>query len=283
MSTERLIQVVKRIVAGPQSWSPQNPASAAEVDKRITLHPDVRTGDGILHWENIAKRLPSGRHVLFTKSMELECWSVADDRLVWTHKSAIEHASVLGFAAEETEGWDALVIMTHSTSTFILFVSHVEMIRLDLQSGVGDTLFSTRVPNSSYDNPSSLLSIRGALALVATGEDSHMILDWVTKSYFILKGRPVRHNAVLLLPQHVIVRTPSIRQDEDDEEDEIHIIAHDALRPHWAPTSVVGPTGDFASVQPHNLQKLSTITTPMQPEVGVLRGHVSRRQSLAGR
>ncbi|KAJ7662535.1 hypothetical protein DFH06DRAFT_1396574 [Mycena polygramma] len=257
MSMEELIQVVKRIVAGPESWSPQNPASAAKVHTRITLHPDVRTGDGILHWENMAKLLPSGRHLLYTNNMKLE----------------FRHRARIGtFAAEETEGGDALVIMvclrTYPPGAQSERNNHVEIIRLDLQSGVPDTLLSTRVPNSSHDNPFSLPLIRGALALVATSTEggSYMILNWMTKSYFMLKCRPVRPNTVLLLPQHLILKTPSIRQDENDEEDEIHIIAHDALRPYWVPTSSIGPTGDFASVRPHNLQKLSTIATPMQPD-----------------
>ncbi|KAJ7662536.1 hypothetical protein DFH06DRAFT_1324906 [Mycena polygramma] len=255
LSTEEFVEVVKRLVTGPATWSPENSDSVAEVHATITLYPAVRTGAGILHWENVVKLLPNGRHLLFKNWTTLECWNVADDRLVWTHKSNLKHASVLEFAAEETGGVDALIVMvclrTYPPG------AHSERKKAECR---------IRFLARAFDNPFSVPLIRGALAVVATSEqqDSYMILNWKTKSYIMLKCRPVRHNALLLIPEHLILKTPSIPQDENDEEDEIHIIAHDALRAHWAPTSSIGPTGDFASVWPHNLQKLSTIATPMK-------------------
>jgi hypothetical protein len=83
----------------------------SEISRQITLHPTIRTGPGILDWENEAKLLPSGRHVLFNNWDILECWNVADDRLVWKYTSAVERASVLQFAAEETGQGDSLIVL----------------------------------------------------------------------------------------------------------------------------------------------------------------------------
>ncbi|KAJ7629216.1 hypothetical protein DFH06DRAFT_1304216 [Mycena polygramma] len=273
LSTEQLIQVVKCIVAGPAAWSPLKSGSVAEAHARITLHPAVYIGDGILHWENVVKLTSSGRYVLFNNSRSLECWSVADDRMIWEHKSAIEYASALEFAVEETENGDALAVMVclrtypHDYSDR---KNYVEIICLDLWSGAQNTLVTARAPDSQDDGPFSLPVIRGALAVVATSSqrDHYMILNWKNQSFFLLKCRPVRHNALLLIPHHLVLKTLSLVEEENAkpvEEDAIHIISHDALRAYWAPTIGVGVTDDFVSVPVHEIEKLSTIVTPMNP------------------
>ncbi|KAJ6480024.1 hypothetical protein C8R47DRAFT_1218950 [Mycena vitilis] len=271
LSTEQLIQVVKCTVAGPAAWSPFNSDSMAEAHAKITLHPAVYTGDGILYWENVVKLTSSGRYVLFNNSRSLECWSVADDTMIWKHKSAIKYASTLEFAVEETENGQALSIMVclrtypHAYSDR---KNYVEIIRLDLRSRAQNTLVTTRAPNSQDDGSFSLPVIRGALAVVATSSqrDHYMIINWKTRSFFLLKCRPVRHNALLLIPHHLVLKTLSLVEEENEEpveEDTIHIISHDALRTYWAPTIDVGVTAEFASVSVHDMEKLDTIVTPL--------------------
>jgi hypothetical protein len=106
-----MIGIVKRLLTGPDAWSPPESASIAEVSREITLHPTIVTGGGILHWENMAKLLPSARYVLFNNWNNLECWSVADDKLIWKHESTLEHASVIVFAAQENDLEGSVVIM----------------------------------------------------------------------------------------------------------------------------------------------------------------------------
>ncbi|KAJ7669824.1 hypothetical protein DFH06DRAFT_156997 [Mycena polygramma] len=110
LSTDQLIQIVKRLVNGPETWSPQSSGSMAEVQAKITLHPSIQTGLDRAYGGNVTKLLPSGRYVLFNTSLTLGCWNVAEDRLVWKHTSAIDSARVQEFAAGREEG-DSLVIM----------------------------------------------------------------------------------------------------------------------------------------------------------------------------
>jgi hypothetical protein len=112
LSTDELIKLVKRLITGPEAWSPLDAASIPQISRQITLHPiTIHPGPGIFGSENIAKLLPSGRYVLFNNRNGLECWNVAGDRLICKHLSALEPAVVLEFAAEENEAEDSIVVV----------------------------------------------------------------------------------------------------------------------------------------------------------------------------
>jgi hypothetical protein len=106
LSTAELIGLAKRIVQGPQTWSLSHP-SGPLIARQKVLHPKIRTGPGVLNWENDAKLLPGGQYVLFNNWRTLECWNVAEDRLIWKHQSP----NVLEFAAEVVDGGLAAVIL----------------------------------------------------------------------------------------------------------------------------------------------------------------------------
>jgi hypothetical protein len=85
-------------------------------EKVGALHPTVRNGPGVTYWENAAKLLPSGRHVLFNNRNKLECWNVADDKLMFKHVSGVAETVALEFAAEETHfGSSANIIICART------------------------------------------------------------------------------------------------------------------------------------------------------------------------
>jgi len=107
LSTAELVALAKRIVQGPQTWSLSH-ASQPIVTHQHILH---LKSEGVLYWENEAKLLPGGRHVLFNNWDVLECWSVAEDRLVWKHESLSEHARVQQFAAEVIDNGRAATIV----------------------------------------------------------------------------------------------------------------------------------------------------------------------------
>ncbi|KAJ7464287.1 hypothetical protein B0H11DRAFT_1922676 [Mycena galericulata] len=71
------------------------------VTKQIILLPEITAGDGM---GKVAKLLPSGLHVLFNNARVLECWSVAEDRLIWRHTPALPHAEVVMIWTAEIYG-----------------------------------------------------------------------------------------------------------------------------------------------------------------------------------
>ncbi|KAF7350297.1 hypothetical protein MVEN_01333700 [Mycena venus] len=252
LSTDEIIDIVKRLITGPKTWTTPLDAAdpVAEVTREIEVHPKIRVGGGILHWENMAKLLPSGRYVLFNNWRALECWNVADDRLVWKHASAIEHASVLEFAADEVEDSVVILICVRSyPRNYDDRKNYLEVVDVDLQTGAHNSLLITRAPDSDYDNPFCWPVIRGALAAVGTNSQSntYMIVNWRTQSHLTLKCNP-----------HIVLKTSL------DGEDQVHLISNDALLAYWAPTLSIDDPGpaEFAVILVEAIPKLGTFVDP---------------------
>jgi hypothetical protein len=82
--------------------------------KRIVLHPEIFQGPAMSPFAdkwNMSKLLPGGKYVLFLNSVRLECWSVLEDRLVWTHRPSMDLAWVHDFEVEMV-GCNLAVILT---------------------------------------------------------------------------------------------------------------------------------------------------------------------------
>ncbi|KAJ6459617.1 hypothetical protein C8R45DRAFT_1109483 [Mycena sanguinolenta] len=248
LSAAEMIGAVKRLMTGPQTWSPGelHYDSVAEISRTITLHP--RTSD----W-NMAKLLTSGRYVLYSNGDKLQCWFVADDSLVWTYTSTIKNVEVLEFAAEEADT-DITIMACHLDSD--LSPNCIEIVRLDLQTMTHTSLLIALVPRhittfSFYDS-----LICGALAAVSlnggTAENWCMILNWKLKSYFILQSAEQEIDSkelhVALIPDHILLT----------EEDQLHLISSHALVSHGSPTIDIDDAAEFFPVLVEDIPKLRT-------------------------
>ncbi|KAJ7732930.1 hypothetical protein DFH07DRAFT_1065504 [Mycena maculata] len=231
LSIGDLIKVVKSLLTGPSTWTPTEAGFAPQVSKRITLHPNILTGPGILTWENETRLLRNGAHVFFNNWGKLECWHVAEDRLVWVHTAGVENASVLEFAVDEDAGVDVLRIMicvrTYPPGSMDLRENYVEIVDLDLHKGIHDVCLLVRAPNSRHDNPFSSPVICGSVAAVtlsaAEGRDSLLLIDCEAHLTVVL-SRILCVIVVALVPRHIILRTTS-----KTGEDEIHLILSEDL------------------------------------------------------
>ncbi|KAF8214138.1 hypothetical protein K438DRAFT_1927306 [Mycena galopus ATCC 62051] len=167
LSTEQLIDLVKRILDGPKSWADTHSKShllgnaarrtinmfrklvrkspvqrpslcAPPVEaRRIVLHP-VITGHALVlptGREDPVKLLPGGEYLFFTNSGCLGCWSVFEDRLIWKHTPSID-ALVLDFEVDLLEDGRAVILMCHRT--WIAPHIFVEIHTLDLKTGISD-------------------------------------------------------------------------------------------------------------------------------------------------
>jgi hypothetical protein len=86
-------------------------SSASPVEsRRIALHLEIDK-DSDHSWKFKSKLLPGGKYVLFQNSGRVECWSVFEDRRIWTHAPSMDHTLVLDFEAEVTEN-DIATILT---------------------------------------------------------------------------------------------------------------------------------------------------------------------------
>ncbi|KAJ6449186.1 hypothetical protein C8R45DRAFT_1084299 [Mycena sanguinolenta] len=183
LSTDEMIEVVRRLLTGPQTWSPQNvdSVSVPKVSKKITLHP-FGTHPGVLQQGDSAKLLPSGRYILSNcRRTTLECWNVTDDKMAWRYTTAIEHANIYEFAAEERESESTMMILicvrTHPHDDKQL--NYVEIVSVDIQSGTQNCLLTVRAPDSirvhrsiGHDSPLSAPAMCGNLAVVKSAANT---------------------------------------------------------------------------------------------------------------
>ncbi|KAJ7145525.1 hypothetical protein C8R44DRAFT_755482 [Mycena epipterygia] len=139
MSTDHLLAVVKRLVLGPEAWSPprtqarqpkyfskilhklpgyrgrplapdppRNQAPRTQVCADIVLHPAIPPAQPVPNRTQF-EVLRGGKYALFFDgggAQDLGCWRVDDDSLLGTYQSILPQASVhiLDFAAEVLHG-----------------------------------------------------------------------------------------------------------------------------------------------------------------------------------
>ncbi|KAJ7452638.1 hypothetical protein FB451DRAFT_1565910 [Mycena latifolia] len=250
LSAVQLINLVKALLTGPKTWSPRESGLASEVARELVLRLENRV-PGISHGDT--RLLPSGRYVLFKSWQTLECWNVADSRVVWKHGSTLEHASVAAFAADEIEQNSLVVMICERTFDVdpddrknFLGIIHVDLIK-----GTHDVLLFIRTPNTPYDNAFHDPVICGPLAAVniSGSINTHLIFDWKAQSAFIAVGCPGYSSLIALIPGHVVLKVAS-----SDEEEQLHVISNTAL-----PTHPISATGITASVSWDRIPKLSTL------------------------
>ncbi|KAJ6476844.1 hypothetical protein C8R45DRAFT_1102144 [Mycena sanguinolenta] len=251
LSTAEMIEVVKRLMTGPQSWSPRelHCDSVAEVSRKITLHP---TATHSLRWSDVIL-LPSGRYLFLLHMNKLECWSIANNCVVWTYTSSMEKIGVQEFAAQEN---DADVTIMLSLETYLNSnpgPKCIEMVKLDFRTMTHTSLLIALVPG--HTNTFSGLLICGALAMASlnmdTGESLYMILNWKQKSYCILQGTDWDASSgphAVLLPGHILI----------SERDWLSLISSDTLGNYWAQIIGTGDPAHFSIVSVKDIPKVTT-------------------------
>ncbi|KAF7352317.1 hypothetical protein MVEN_01195400 [Mycena venus] len=206
LSPTQLIELVKRIIRGPKSWSEQSESSSVKktvrravkilrklarkspVDatlvesRRIVLHPEIATGPAMRYWHNKPKLLLGGNYVLFRNLSRLECWSVFEDRLVWKHKPSMAGVHLLEFNAELVEDHRA-VILTCQRTWPPPAKNFVELSTLDLNTGVSNLELVGRVPDSDYGRPYDDCVVCGDIVVVYFFTlDRVLLINWRTNS-----------------------------------------------------------------------------------------------------
>ncbi|KAJ6461734.1 hypothetical protein C8R45DRAFT_1108489 [Mycena sanguinolenta] len=229
LSVTEMIGIVQQLMIGPPSWSPgeldRDPV--AEISKTITLHRQTEAGNPGSGSDSV-KLLPSARYVLFRDRHILECWNVANDRLLWSHPPAAEHTVLVDFGAEEADADSAIImICLFEAGGGMLRVPQffIEMVDLDLRTGTHNCLLPARaLYSTSIGDP----DICGPLAAVWL-DLGYMIINWREKSYFILGGDDW-DSRFALIPRHIVVlKSPFPRI-------QIHLICNETTEAYVSPT-----------------------------------------------
>ncbi|KAJ7200157.1 hypothetical protein GGX14DRAFT_466923 [Mycena pura] len=229
LSARELIALVKRLVHGPETWTPRgtDPTITAEVRTQITLHSVDRVAGGLIKQ---LKLLESGRYVLFKTRATLECWDAVASRPVWRHRPSVGDGSarVETFAAEEIFAEESLVVLL-CVRTYPVPVdrkNYVEVVEVNLRKGTHELLMVGRAPDTQENDPFYQPVIDGNIAAVS------------------IKISPT---TTILLLFHA------------EEHDEIRVVAHSALQPFWRKAVGVGGEQPMPSV--HQLPAASVLDT----------------------
>ncbi|KAJ7154893.1 hypothetical protein C8R43DRAFT_1000649 [Mycena crocata] len=239
LSTAQLIALVKRILTGPESWTPRARGCpfTPEVSKHIEVRTRIRVGSVRAPYENQATLYKGGRYFLYRNLDALECWNVAEPRLVWTYTPPNAAAHVFAFAADDQTLDDPLVIMICGidSSEEATTPNYIEIVELDLHRGKHNTLFMCRTPDTMYEDPFSSPVLCGDIAAVSIGsvQDTFLIINWKAHTVFMLAAYQRSQSEVVLIPGHILLKTRTNRQ-----EDELNLIhSEEAFRVHGVPAN----------------------------------------------
>ncbi|KAJ7080237.1 hypothetical protein C8R44DRAFT_907181 [Mycena epipterygia] len=259
MSTQDLVAVVRRLVVGPDSWSPRiqslqpfsrirqktasylktaaldGNASPARACAPIVVHPSIPPAQPRFLR---AELLRGGHYVLFhhgRSARKLGCWKVAEDSLVGTYCTS---STIIDFAAEVLDGGERvnIVIRLRNSAT----VCSVEVISWEFATGMSELLLVTQYTDSQPDLH-SLPTICGRLALVRTyrqssGAHIHIIIDFRTQMH--CKLRLLSHIKSELVPGYFISTATSF----SDNTQEIRVYSIASLSNSWTPVGDLNTT-----------------------------------------
>ncbi|KAJ7133194.1 hypothetical protein C8R44DRAFT_849408 [Mycena epipterygia] len=193
MSTERLVAVVKRLVVGPQAWSPpriESPPQSSSIlhnvpissppSARIVLHPVFPPAFPSARRTHF-KILRGGKYALFRYGRDgpvLGCWRVADNSLVGTYHSALPNPRISDFEAEVIPGGErANIVMSVRAGTHN--AGFIEIISWDFATGETELLSTT---TCDYQLPSSPKICCGLAAVRVYQQlpraEMYVIIDW---------------------------------------------------------------------------------------------------------
>ncbi|GLB43709.1 hypothetical protein LshimejAT787_1402210 [Lyophyllum shimeji] len=205
LSTAELVDLAKRAVLGPETWSTSNP-SPPVIARQIFVKPNIRHGPGILEWENRPQLLPGGRFVLFLQSGDIECRSTFEDKLIWAYRPRSLSDYVLDYAADVVNGGQTVMILLgirtyerHKNST-----NYLEVVHLNLNTGLSTSRVVTAAPDSSHDRPFGRLCIQGDFAAASLIRDRVVVLQISTASSTTF-SLPSQFVDLALVPQHLIL------------------------------------------------------------------------------
>jgi len=176
LSTDALVDLAKRTVQGPRSWSVptyQDPSSG--IARQLVLNANLQPKLPHLRLIDEARLLPGGQLVLFANQGRLRCCRVTRNAPIWEYRGHwTSPYYVRDFAAEVIEDGEAVMIAVgiSVTSPFSSSCYHhfVDVIRLDVLRGTSHSVFSHQLPETTTETVSFSVKICGDFAVVRLGQ-----------------------------------------------------------------------------------------------------------------
>ncbi|KAJ7085531.1 hypothetical protein C8R44DRAFT_821395 [Mycena epipterygia] len=253
MSTQSLVTVVKRLVVGPEAWSPpsriqsrsksfsrilqklSNPRGRRAVDSppvqactHIVLHPSIHPTESV--YRSKFTVLKGGKYVLFCDRDAqgvpvLGCWRVADDSFVGIYRSALPFHNIRDFEAEVRDGGE------HANIVLTLYPGFVEVISWDFATAVIQLLSKIECTGDHFDtlfSPKICFGVAAALLFGDGDEEMYAIIDWRAQQYCLIVC-PRSDCQMELIPGYFILSWTAGRTQE------IEVFSMTSLSCLWTP------------------------------------------------
>lgn len=207
LSKDELLDLAKRTVHGPRTWASSDPTESPVVARQVILKPIVDRAAGVLTWEVDPEVLPGGRFSFFQNGWGFDCRSTMEDRVIWEYKGPCS-SHVQEYSAEMIEGGRAVTLLLGIRTYGPERKDFLEIVRLDLDTGLSTSLYRKDIPATSYGSPFRRLRLLGDFAVA-----SMMALEWLilvqisTGSLSILLAQSELFDFDLI-PGHVLVLQP---------------------------------------------------------------------------
>ncbi|KAG6834126.1 hypothetical protein H0H93_011781, partial [Arthromyces matolae] len=202
LSSFELVELVKRVVTGPQSWTGlDRETRPLKPYRRVTLRPPNRSTTAPVE-EGLVKNqyllLPGGQYLLgvYGDGSTLHCRHVLADQVIWTYESSLEGGKVAAFTAALC--YDANGEIQTNVATIVVGVrtfphrhNNIEILNLNLDTGVSTSLHIVSCPNTPWEIPFAQIRLKSDFALVVLDPDSD---DFVP--VIIIQKRPNTNHAL---------------------------------------------------------------------------------------
>ncbi|KAK7062245.1 hypothetical protein R3P38DRAFT_2834249 [Favolaschia claudopus] len=232
LSTEQLVDLVKRVAHGPKAWGsvqskpsnsrtirraknlfrkmarqlpvPKAPSQPSEppVSWRSVLHPEIAPG---LHWDNFAKLLPGGKYVLFKNQSCLECWSVAEDKPIWIQSppASTRYAlPIVEFDASFLED-GRLVIVICTLEKLDTLPNSIQVFTLDPKNGISNLELFEFLPDSLTECCCTVCGDIVAVHFDSASPRSVLIINWRKASRTIITNESLM--TLVLIPDYLVL------------------------------------------------------------------------------
>ncbi|KAF7330911.1 hypothetical protein MVEN_02430700 [Mycena venus] len=175
-STAEIIQTVKRLVCGPQSWSDGSPVP--KLSRKLSIDIEIPHFGMLV---TMVQLLPGGRYIVVHRlCLRLECWNLATRQCVWTRSLPELYAQP--FRVQMVDGGKAVLFLLFPVS---LNTRVIHIVRVSLATGFSEDLFSMPCPVHADDCRNLVffgdffaitLRIRGWVVLLVNWSEERCIL-----------------------------------------------------------------------------------------------------------
>ncbi|KAJ6565964.1 hypothetical protein DFH09DRAFT_1157346 [Mycena vulgaris] len=229
-STAQLVDEVKRVVAGPRTWSPAC-SRVPRLLRQHTISPGNLVGRRV-----DTEFLPDGRHILIYKSSNhlsrgVECWDVHLGRQVWAWSFPLRYIQYVTFDLRRG-GLEALVVLCVLGSGRRMLV-----LEADLTTGASRELLNfcinarlrQRMENSGDFIACAVYFDWGHLPPAV------LLVNWNTTEFVLVDCSNLGNLQVALCPGHVVLSCSSTSDSESAILDQIRIYSITSLAQQWRP------------------------------------------------